>query len=157
MLRTAVLLPLALAALLPAPALAASASLTDPDDASIADVLRLSYDNGANKVVMEMTYDAHRPQVENFYVKWGTAGEYYKLQRSAGTGTTLWFSNGSGESKRPCTGDKVTHNANTVVSTAGIPRSCMPKAPDKVKFQGVVTEGLFASDRTKTSPGVARG
>src|SRR5690348_1380938 len=91
--RTAVLLPLTVAALLPAPAFAASGSLTDPDDPSIADVLRLGYDNRANKVVMKMSYDAHRPQVENFYVKWGTAGKYYKLQRSAGNGTTLWFSN----------------------------------------------------------------
>ena len=155
--RTAVLLPLTVAALLPAPAFAASGSLTDPDDPSIADVLRLGYDNRANKVVMKMSYDAHRPQVENFYVKWGTAGKYYKLQRSAGNGTTLWFSNGSGESKRACAGDKVTHNADTVVSTAVIPRSCMPRARDKVKFQGVVTEGLFDSDQTKTSPGVARG
>jgi hypothetical protein len=94
--------------------------------------------------------------VENFYVKWGTAGKYYKLQRSP-SGTTLWFNNGSSESEKSCSNAEVSHNSDTFVSTGVIPRSCMSRAPDKVKFQGVVTEGLFDHDQTKTSAGVARG
>lgn len=151
------LLAIAVAMLMPASAaFAASGSLNDPDDDTIADVLKLSYANKDAKVVMRMTYDGDRPQVENFYVKWGTDGKYYKLQRSP-NGTTLWFNNGASESEKSCSSDNLSHNSDTFVSTGVIPRSCMSRAPDKVKFQGFVTEGLFDSDQTKTSAGVARG
>ena len=155
--RAPVAFVLALAALVAAPAaFGASGSLNDPDDNTLADVLRLSYANKEDKVVVRMSYDDYRPQVENFYVKWGTSGRYYKLQRST-NGTSLWYSNGSEESERSCAGDRVRHDDETFVSTGTVPRSCMPRAPGRVKFQGIVTEGLFDSDQTRTSSRVARG
>jgi len=155
--RAPAALALALAALVAAPAaFGASGSLNDPDDDTLADVLRLSYANKEAKVVVRMTYDDYRPQVENFYVRWGTSGKYYKLQRST-NGTSLWYSNGSGESEKTCAGDRVRHDEETSVSTGAVPRSCMPQAPGKVKFQGIVTEGLFDFDETRTSSRVARG
>jgi len=63
-------------------------------------VLKLAYANNDAKVVTKMTYDGYGPQVENFYVKWGTSGMYYKLQNSSSNGVTLWSNNGSGESKK---------------------------------------------------------
>ena len=151
---------LALAVTLTAPAaFAASGSLTDPDDDTLADILRLSYANNDAKAVMKLKYDGSRPMVENFYVKWGTAGKYYKLQRNL-DGTSLWFFNGNedtGEVERTCDGDRVRHNADTVVSTGTIPRSCMPQAPARVKFQGIATVGLFDNDKTRTSTAVRQG
>jgi hypothetical protein len=143
--------------MLPARAWAASGAINDPDDTSLADVLRLAYANNSGKVVMRMTYDGFRPQVENFYVKWGTSGRAYKLQHSEANGTTLWYDNGSSEGQRACDGAVVAYDADRFVSKAVIPRSCMPRARDRVKFQGIVTEGLFESDATRTSTGVARG
>lgn len=155
--RIPALLAVAIAVLIAATsAHAASGSLTDPDDESLADVLKLSYANKDNKAVIKMTYDGYRPQVENFYVSWGTQGKYYKLQSSP-NGTSLWFNNGSSESEKACGDDKVSHDSETFVSTGVIPRSCIPKAPDRVKFQGIVTEGLFESDQTAVSARVARG
>lgn len=155
--RAPAVLALALAMFVSAPAaFGASGSLGDPDDDSLADVLRLSYANKDTKAVVKMTYDGYRPMVENFYVKWGTAGKYYKLQRNL-DGTSLWYSNGEEESEKTCAGDRVRHDGDTFVSTGLIPRSCMPQAPGKVKFRGIVSEGLFESDQTRTSAKVARG
>ena len=155
--RAPAVLALALAALVAAPAaFGATGSLNDPDDDGLADVLRLSYANKQTKVVMRMSYDAYRPQVENFYVRWGTSGEYYKLQHSL-NGTSLWYSDGSEESEKTCADARVGHDAETFVTTGTIPRSCMLQAPGKVKFRGIVTEGLAMSDATRTSSRVARG
>jgi len=38
-----------------------------------------------------------------------------------------------------------------------VPRSCVKKAPDKLRFQGIATEGLNNRDETKISKAVARG
>ena len=140
-----------------APAFAASGSLNDPDDDTLADVLKLSYANNDAKAVMKMKYDGYRPQVENFYVKWGSAGKYYKLQRSSSNGVSLWYNNGTEESEKTCADDRVRHDADTFVSTGTIPRSCMPQAPAKVKFKGIVTEGLYDNDQTRTSDLVRKG
>ncbi len=137
-------------------AFGASGSLNDPDDDTLADVLKLSYANKEAKAVMKMTYDEYRPQVENFYVKWGSAGKYYKLQHST-NGTSLWYFNGTEESERTCSGDRVAYDDATFVSTGSIPRTCMPQAPGKVKFKGIVTEGLVDSDQTRTSDLVRKG
>lgn len=138
-------------------ALGASGSLSDPDDDTLADVLKLSYANKDAKAVVRMTYDGYRPMVENFYVKWGSEGKYYKLQRSSTNGTSLWYSNGTGESEKRCDGDRVRYDEGAAVSTGTVPRSCMPQAPARVKFQGVVTEGLFLSDATRTSRAIRKG
>ena len=149
---------LTLVATLAAPAaFGASGSLTDPDDPDdLADVLKLSYANKDAKAVMKMTYDGFRPQNENFYVKWGSAGKYYNLQQSP-NGTTLWYFNGTESSEKRCAGDRVRYDAETFVATATLPRSCMPQAPGKVRFRGVATAGLFLSDQTATSPGIRKG
>ena len=139
------------------PALAASGSLTDPDDPDIPDVLKLSYANRDTKAVMKMTYDETRPQNENFYVKWGSAGKYYQLQHSP-NGTVLRYFDGSGTpSDETCDGDRVRYDTDTFVSTGTIPRSCMPHAPAKVKFQGIATEGLSLRDDTRTSRLIGKG
>ena len=155
--RAPAVFALALAALVTVPAaFGASGSLSDPDDDTLADVLKLSFANKDDRAVVKMAYDGYRPQVENFYVKWGTAGKYYKLQRSP-NGTSLWYSNGSEESEKTCAGDRVRHDEDTYVSTGTVPRSCMPRAPGRVRFQGIVTEGLSDFDETRTSSRVARG
>ena len=150
---------LALVATMAAPAaFGASGSMNDADDPTqdLADVLKLSYANKDAKAVMKMTYDTNRPDVENFYVKWGT-GKYYQLQHST-NGTLLRYSDGSGlPSEESCSGDRVRFDADTLVSTGTIPRDCMSHAPAKVKFQGIVTAGTMIDDQTRTSDLVRKG
>jgi len=38
-----------------------------------------------------------------------------------------------------------------------IPRSCLKRAPDKLKFQGIATEGLANADETEITKAIARG
>jgi len=45
----------------------------------------------------------------------------------------------------------------TACDTTPTPRDCMPQAPGKVKFQGIVTEGLYDNDNTRTSDPVRKG
>ena len=141
------------------PALAASGSLNDPDDKGDPDVLKLSYANRNDRAVTKMKYDpdSFRPQIENFYVKWGSTGKKYQLKHSSADGTSLWYYDGSGEpSEETCSGDRVRFDAEALVSTGTIPRSCMSEAPGRVRFQGIAVEGQN-SDPTRTSDLVRKG
>jgi hypothetical protein len=55
-----------------------------------------------------------------------------------------------------CSGLRVTQPSATSTRTV-IPRSCLKKAADKLRFQGIATEGLASSDETTASKAVARG
>ena len=51
----------------------------------------------------------------------------------------------------------VTHDGDALVSRVVVPRSCLPRAPDRLRFRGIATEGLFASDQTRLSAAIDRG
>ena len=137
---------------------AATGSLTDPTG-DFPDIVKLSYTNGPSKVTMKMTYAGTRAQNESFYLKWGTAGKRYQVFNSPSASIReLRYYGGTNASARrtACGGMTVTYpSANT--TKVVIPRSCLKKAADKLRFQGIATEGLSSSDETKVSKAVARG
>jgi hypothetical protein len=137
---------------------AASGSLTDPTG-DFPDIVKLSYTNGSSKVTMKITYASARAQNESFYLKWGTAGKRYQVFNSPSAGIQeLRYYGGTNASpkKTGCSGLSVTQPSATSTKVA-IPRSCLRKAADKLRFQGIATEGLSSSDETKVSKAVARG
>jgi hypothetical protein len=50
----------------------------------------------------------------------------------------------------------VTQPSATSTKTV-IPRSCLTKPANKLRFKGIPTEGVASSDETKVSKAVARG
>jgi hypothetical protein len=142
-----------------ATAYAASGALTDPKG-DYPDIVKLAYDNGDSKVVMTATYAGDgmngRAQNESLYMRWGSSAQkYYQVFLSAPDSTKELRYSGSSR-KVACRGLRVKHP--TARSTKVIvPRSCIGKAPDKLRFQAIATEGLFSKDETKVSKAVARG
>ena len=142
----------ALALFLPASAHAASGSVSDPAG-DYPDILKLTYANKSAKVVMTMKYAGARPQNESFYIKYGEP-KNYQVFVSGGIGMEELRFNSK---KVPCGGLAVSHDASLLKTKVVVPRSCLSKAPNKLKFQGIATEGLSSSDKTALSPWVKRG
>lgn len=58
--------------------------------------------------------------------------------------------------RTPCSGLRVTQPSATSTKVV-VPRRCLTKAADKLRFQGIVTEGLSSSDETNVNKAVGRG
>ena len=137
---------------------AATGSLADPEG-DFPDIVKLSYRNSSSKVTMTMTYAGARAQNESFYLKWGTTGKRYQVFNSpaAGLRELRYYRAANASAKRiECGGLRVTQ-PSALSTKVVIPRSCLTKAADKLRFQGIATEGLMSSDETKVSKAVARG
>jgi hypothetical protein len=137
---------------------AATGSLTDPKG-DFPDIVKLSYGNGSSKVTMTMTYTGARPQNESFYLTWGTKRQRYQVfnSPSAGIRELRYYRARNAAAKRiGCSGLRLTQPSAKSTRVV-IPRGCLPKAADKLRFQGIATEGLMSSDETKLSKAVARG
>jgi hypothetical protein len=137
---------------------AATGSLTDPKG-DFPDIVKLSYDNGSSKVTMTMTYAGARPQNESFYLEWGNTGKRYQVfnSPSASIRELRYYGGTNAASKRTtCSGLRLTQPSATSTKVI-IPRTCLTKATDSLRFQGVATLGLASSDETKVSKAVARG
>jgi hypothetical protein len=137
---------------------AASGSLTDAKG-DYPDVVKLSYANAASKVVMTMTYSGDHPQNESFYVRWGTSGRSYQVfnSPSAGLRELRYYRGIDASPKRIVCGGLGVKQPSATTTKVVIPRSCLTKAPDRIRFQGIATEGLSSADETKVSKAVARG
>jgi len=147
------LLVLALSSLSAAPAAAAGGYITDPAG-DYPDIRRLSYTNAATKVVMVMRYtNVQDAQNESFYIRWGTKS-YYQVFYSKSGGMKELRYNGN---KVACGSLSVTRLAAKESTRAVIPRSCLPQAPNRLKFKGIATAGLYSIDKTALSPWVNRG
>lgn len=146
---------LALVLVLPTPtALADSGSLADPSG-DFPDIVKLAFNNRQGSVVMAMTYAGSRPQNESFYLRWGrNASKSYQVFVSSTAGLEVLRLNGEPVS---CGRLDVTHDGDTLVSRVTVPRSCLPRAPDRLRFRGIATEGLFGSDQTRLSAAIGRG
>lgn len=159
MLRTASSLAVAASVLaLAATAHADSGSLTDPKG-DFPDIVKLRYDNAASKVVMTMTYSGSRPQNESFYLRWGSTGRSYQVfvSRPAGLRELRYHAGSTAATKKvACSGLAVRRPTSTSTSVT-IPRSCLSKAPNALRFQGIATEGLMSADQTRISASTARG
>lgn len=137
---------------------AATGSLTDPKG-DFPDIVKLSYRNDSSKVTMTMTYAGARAQSESFYLMWGRTGKRYQVfnSPSAGIRELRYYRAKKASPKHVgCSRLRVTQPSAKTTKVV-IPRSCLAKAADKLRFQGIATEGLMSSDETKLSKAVARG
>ena len=127
-------------------------SVDDPSG-DLPDIIKLAYNNADSKVIMTMTYSGFRAQNESFYMRWGD-GKYYQVFRPIGQEPVLRLNDPS--RVKNCDGLKAREPSD-VSTKVIVPRSCLNKAPDKLKFQGIATEGLANSDETKITKAIARG
>jgi len=128
---------------------AESGSIDDPEG-DLPDIVKLAYNNADRKVVMTLTYSGFRAQNESFYMRWGD-GKYYQVFR--GPGLTQLRLNGN---TKNCE-DLRIREPSSVSTKVIVPRSCLKKAPNKLRFQGIATEGLANSDETSVTKLIARG
>jgi hypothetical protein len=141
-----------------ATAYAASGLLTDPKG-DYPDIVKLAYANAKSKVTVTLTYAGARPQNESLYVRWGSKGQSYQvfLSESAGLEELRYYRSKTAASKTIACKGLVVRHATSLSTTAVIPRTCLAKAPDTLRFQGIATEGIGSADETKVSKGVRRG
>ena len=145
--------------LLSAPqAVAASGQITDPGG-DLPDITRLNYSNAQGKVVMTLKFaSVADAQSRSFYIQWGQPQKYQVFDSPSAATSELRFHRANGTfAKVTCVGLKVTEDVGTNTVKAVVPRSCLPNAPDRVRFKGIATQGLSLSDQTKLSPLVNRG
>jgi hypothetical protein len=136
---------------------AASGSISDPKG-DYPDIVKFAYSNAKSKVVMTATYAGDgvdgRAQNESFYMRWGSNKSYQVfLSPQIGAKELRW----SGATK-PVACKRLTVKHPTSRSTkVTVPRSCLGKAPGKLRFQGIATEGTSSMDKTRISKPVKRG
>ena len=150
--KTAAVIALSFAAT--ATAYADSGSITDPSG-DYPDIVKLAYKNADTKVVMKMTYSEVAAQNESFYMRWGSEDDAYQVFVSESSGLEELRYYGKGKAVK-CDGLKIRRPDDNVTK-AVVPRSCLDKAPGKLRFQGIATEGLHSADETKISKAVPRG
>ena len=136
-----------------ATAYADKGSLSDPKG-DFPDIVKLNYNNADSKVVMKLTYDGQTAQNESFYMRWGQ-DEAYQVFVSPSAGIEELRYYGKGKAVK-CDGLKI-RRPDKNVTKAVVPRDCLNKAPDKLRFQGIATEGLQSADETKISKAIKRG
>ena len=140
------------------PAMAASGQLTDPSG-DLPDITRLNYSNAQGKVVMKLKFaSVADAQNRSFWIQWGQPEKYQVFDSPSAAISELRFRAANGTiAKVACDGLKVTEDAGTNTVKAVVPRSCLPKAHDRVRFKGIATLGRDLLDETKLSPFVDRG
>jgi len=140
------------------PAMAASGHITDPSG-ELPDILRLNYSNAQGKVVMTLKFaSVEDAQNRGFWIQWGEPQKYQVFDSPSAAISELRFHRANGTfAKVACTGLNVTEDATTNTVKAVVPRSCLPKAPNQVRFKGIATMGLTEKDETKVSPLMKRG
>lgn len=147
------LLLFALTVLFAPAASAATGSVSDPAG-DLPDIRQLTYSNATTQVVMTMRYTSLADaQNQSFYIRWGTSASYQVFVSPSAGLQELRF-NGT---RRACAGLQVRALPTSESTRVTVPRSCLGQAPGRVKFQGIATQGLFASDETGVSPWVRRG
>jgi hypothetical protein len=147
-----------LAIAIASPAAAQKGHLTDPSG-NLPDIKRLDYNNAKKKVVVKMTYaDLSVVQNHSFYLQWGKPKKYQVFYSPAQNVKELRFYRTASQfGTVRCAGLKVVDRPRLNTTTATIPRKCISKAPDTLRFKGVATLGLSMSDSTKLSKKVKRG
>lgn len=154
MLRKTAALAIVSALAVSATAFAAKDSLSDPKG-DYPDIVKLNYNNGDEKVVMKLTYNGQAAQNESFYMRWGSGDDAYQVFVSPSADIEELRYYGKGKAVK-CDGLKIRRPSNDVTK-AIVPRECLDKAPDKLRFQGIATEGLSSVDETKISEAIKRG
>lgn len=156
---TAVVAAAALIALPMTGAYAASGSSADRTGDGYPDIVRLTFANKAKAVQMSMTYvDLREAQAESFYLRWKAGKSYQAFIDTSGIRQLRYYSSASATGQVvACAGLRFTHRAAKDRTRVTIPRSCLPKAPNALRFQGLATMGTSFIDKSATSPKIARG
>ena len=132
---------------------AASGSLGDAAG-DYPDIRRLSYSNATGQVVMTMRHTSlEDAQNQSFYIRWGTAASYQVFVSPSAGLKELRFNS----TRKACAGLRVSTLPASQSTRVVVPRGCLPKAPSRLKFQGIATAGLYSVDETAVSPWVRRG
>lgn len=141
-----------------ATAQADSGSLIDPKG-DYPDIIKVTYNNAASKVTMTMTYSGARAQNESFYLRWGSAGKSYQVfnSPSARIKELRYYASASAATKKITCSGLVVRRVTSSSTSVTIPRTCLAKAPNALRFQGIATEGVSSADQTKISKLTARG
>ena len=139
-------------------AYAASGTLTDARGDADPDIVTVAYVNANSEVRMSMTYaDIELAQNESFWVRWDS-GKSYQVFNSTGIRQLRYYSGANAQFKAvACSGLKVVRQTAKDTTKVTVPRSCLAKAPNQVRFQGIATMGLSSADETKVSKLVRRG
>ena len=89
-------------------------------------------------------------QNRGFWIQWGEPQKYQVFDSPSAAISELRFHRANGTfAKVGCAGLQVTEDAGTNTVKAVVPRSCLPKAPNRVRFKGIATQGLSLSDQTQ--------
>lgn len=139
-------------------AYAASGTLTDPKG-DYPDIVKLGYVNAKSKVTLTMTVAGGHAQNESFYLRWGSKGASYQVfsSPSAKLKELRYYSRTAAAQKRITCAGLVVKQTSATTTTVTVPRTCLSKAPDALRFQGIATEGTSLLDETKVSGAVKRG
>lgn len=137
-----------------APASVAASGFVTDAAGDFPDIRRLAYSNAATTVVMTMRYASlAEAQNESFYIRWGTSANYQVFNSPSAGLRELRF-NGT---RVRCADLRVTRLPDIQSTRVVVPRTCLSRAPDRLKFQGIATAGLHSVDETVVSPWVRRG
>jgi hypothetical protein len=150
------------AGVIASPALAATTSVTDPAGDSDPDILKLTLANRQAKVVLKQKYaDIDLVQAESLFIKWGKATHYRvnigNYDSDPALEKRLWLVTSAGDTRKKCGDLTFSQSADTDLTIVRVPRSCLSKAPDKIRAKGVASMGQYNSDATKLTPYAARG
>jgi hypothetical protein len=147
--------------LLPFPAYAGSGSVADPRG-DFPDIVRLTLHNGESDVVVRQRYtylDIVRS--ESVQLRWGRPVHYRLEARNtdgdAALEPVLRLSTPEGIRRQRCPGLQVLRSTATDVALYTVPRSCLPRAPGRLRAKGFAAAGSFDTDRTALTPWVAQG
>lgn len=141
-----------------AAAYAASGSVSDPKG-DYPDIVRLAYVNAKSKVTLTMTLAGGHAQNESFYLRWGSKGTSYQVFSSPSVKLKelRYYSSASAPQKRITCAGLVVKQTSATVTTVTVPRTCLSKAPDALRFQGIATEGTSLLDETRVTAEIKRG
>lgn len=133
-------------------------SLNDPAG-DLPDIRKLAYNNADKKVTLSMTFaDLADAQNQSYYIQWGKPKKYQVFHSPSAAITELrFYTDATSWTKVGCKKLSVVDRPAKDTTTVDIPRACIKKAPDTLRFKGIATMGLNLLDETKQSPKVKRG
>jgi hypothetical protein len=147
--------------LLPLPAYAGSGSVADPRG-DFPDIVRLTLHNGDAQVVVRQRYaylDVVR--TESVQLRWGRRVHYRLDARNrdgdAALEPVLRLSTPDGVRRQRCAGLRVRRSSATDVAVYTVPRSCLRRAPGRLRAEGFAAAGSFDTDETALTPWIRQG
>src|SRR3954470_11380546 len=157
MTRTPVLAAALVVAACAGTAYAGSGSTTDPAG-DYPDITKFTYSNAKSKVAMTLTVADGPAQNQSFYLRWSKGRSYQVFSSpSANILALRYYASAGADMKTVACKGLSFKQVSASLSKASVPRSCLKKAPDALRFQAIATEGTSLKDETKVSKAIKRG